>query len=252
MELWLSAIDEGRYEAAWAIIAEKYSRLILATIRHLVRDEDDAMDVFSDVCVALSEKDLERIRQFVADPHRAKFSTWLVVVVRNLTIDWLRKNYRRPRHIVPATLSGLQREVYEAVFLEGNSHVEAYEIIASRHGSLDFRAFLRALRDAYRHKANVFDGGHHEGGLSNEFIAPATDAVANSETARRLADALATFPPANRLALELFVIDGMSATQVAKAVGWRNAKAVYNNVYRMLEALRVMLERAGVTSEDLP
>jgi len=188
VELWLSEIDAGRYETAWDIIAERYSRLILATIRRLVRDEDDVMDVFSDVCQALSEKELARIRRFVDEPRRARFSTWLVAVVRNMTIDWLRK------------------------------------------------------REAPRRPAL---------GLINDVAVPAIDAAAEADTARRLADALAGFPPAHRLALELFVIEGMPAGQVAHTVGWPNAKAVYNNVYRMLDALRVRLERAGIGSEDI-
>jgi RNA polymerase sigma factor (sigma-70 family) len=253
VELWLSEIAAGRYETAWDIIAERYSRLILATIRRLVRDEDDVMDVFSDVCQALSEKELARIRRFVDDPRHARFSTWLVAVVRNLTIDWLRKREGRRQHYVPAALSGLQREIYTAVFLEGRSHVEAYEIIASRHGSLPFRAFLRALRDTYRLSPPTSGAEPRRPalGLNDDVAVPATDAAAETDTARRLADALASFPPAHRLALELFIIEGMPATQVAHAVGWPNAKAVYNNVYRMLDALRVRLERAGIGSEDL-
>jgi hypothetical protein len=35
-------------------------------------------------------------------------------------------------------------------------------------------------------------------------------------------------------------------------VGWPNAKAVYNNVYRMLDALRHKLEGIGMGSDDLP
>ena len=252
MELWLSEIAEGRYEAAWDIIAERYSRLILATIRRLVRDEDDVMDVFSDVCQALSEKELARIRRFVDEPRRARFSTWLVAVVRNMTIDWLRKREGRRQHDVPAALSPLQREIYTAVFLEGRSHVEAYEIIASRHGSLPFRTFLRALRDTYRLSPPTSGAPRRPAlGLINDVAVPAIDAAAEADTARRLADALAGFPPAHRLALELFVIEGMPAGQVAHTVGWPNAKAVYNNVYRMLDALRVRLERAGIGSEDI-
>jgi len=253
VELWLSEIAEGRYEAAWDIIAERYSRLILATIRRLVSDHDEVMDVFSDVCQALSENDLARLRRFVDEPRRARFSTWLVAVVRNLTIDWLRKHEGRRQHRVPAALFGLQREIYTAVFLEGRSHLEAYETIASRHGSVTFRAFLRGLRDTYRlcPPTSGAEARRPAVELNNDVAMPATDAVAEADTTQRLTDALATFPPAHRLALELFVIEGMPAAQVAHTVGWRNAKAVYNNVYRMLDALRVRLERVGIGSEDL-
>jgi len=47
------------------------------------------MDVFARVCEALRENDFNRLRRCAArvDPGRP-FSTWLVAVVHNLTIDW--------------------------------------------------------------------------------------------------------------------------------------------------------------------
>ena len=255
MEPWLTEIAAGRYQAAWDLVAERYNRLILATIRRLVRDHDDVMDVFSAVCQALSENDLARLRRFVDEPTRARFSTWLVAVVRNLTIDWLRKRDGRRRDDVPEALSGLQREIYIAVFLEGRSHVEAYEAIASRHGpSVTFGAFLRALRETYRlcPPTRGVESLGRPVELRNDVAVPSTDAAETIDTARHIVDALEVFPPAHRLALELFVIEGRPAAQVAHLVGWPNAKAVYNNVYRMLDALRHKLEGIGMGSDDLP
>jgi hypothetical protein len=52
------------------------------------------MDVFTRVCEALREDDLRRLRGWASEPdHRASFSTWLVTVVRNLTVG-------RAHHIV--------------------------------------------------------------------------------------------------------------------------------------------------------
>ena len=254
VEPWLSELAEGRHQAAWDLVAARYSPLILATIRRLVRDHDDVMDVYSFVCQALSENDLARLKRFVDEPTRARFSTWLVAVVRNLTIDWMRKRDGRRRHDVPPTLSVLQRDIYTAVFLEGRSHLEAYEAIAARDGEpTTFRAFLRALRDTYRlcPPTPRPESRRRPTELPNDVAAPAARTAESADTARHLAEALAAFTPVHRLAVELFVIEGMSAADVARAVGWPNAKSVYNSVYRTLDALRLKLERAGIRAEDL-
>jgi DNA-directed RNA polymerase specialized sigma24 family protein len=75
--------------------------------------------------------------------------------------------------------------------------------------------------------------------------------VETAESTHRLAEALASQPADVRLAVELFVVEGMSAAEVARTVGWPNAKAVYNRVYRALVALRSRLEAEGVGPGDL-
>lgn len=254
MDRWLHELAEHRYEAAWNHFAAQYNRLILATIHRLVEDPDDVNDVFAVVAGALSENDLARLRRFVDDPTRGRFSTWLVAVVRNLTIDWLRRrDGRHQPNTAPPALSELQREIYTAVFLEGRTHIEAYEVISARRESpLTFRGFLHALRETYRLSPPTSLASHTVASADwdKQIAAAASDAAERADASRHLSDAVATFPPAHRVALELFVIEGMAAAQVAHIVGWPNAKAVYNNIYRMLDALRVKLARAGVSSAD--
>src|SRR4029453_738626 len=51
----------------------------------------------------------------------------------------------------PPDLSEIQREIYSAVFLDGRSHREAYEIIASRgEADIGFSGFRREVRETYR------------------------------------------------------------------------------------------------------
>jgi DNA-directed RNA polymerase specialized sigma24 family protein len=85
----------------------------------------------------------------------------------------------------------------------------------------------------------------------DDVAAPAVDPAENYDSARRVAEALASLPPAERVAVQLFVVEGMPAADVARAVGWPNAKMVYNRVYRALDALRVALARVGVGPEHL-
>jgi DNA-directed RNA polymerase specialized sigma24 family protein len=148
MEDWLSALNAGQSQEAWDLFIARYRALIVATIRRTIRDRDDLMDLFAIVCQALSANDFARLRRYsTASPQRATVATWLVIVVRNLTVDWLRREHGRPRVAVPDSLSPLQREIYGAICVNGCSHVEAYETVRTRASSaLTFPEFLREVR----------------------------------------------------------------------------------------------------------
>src|SRR5256884_7141479 len=153
MEGWAAELESGKPDAAWALFLDRYRRLIFAAIRHYAKDYDDVMDVFARVCEALREGDLRRLRAYAAQPdHRARFSTWLVTVVRHLTVDWFRhRDGRRRLSVVAAALPPLRRRIFEHVFLDQRSHIEAYELICAREApSLSFTEFLGELRATYR------------------------------------------------------------------------------------------------------
>ncbi|HEX9563574.1 MAG TPA: sigma-70 family RNA polymerase sigma factor [Gemmatimonadaceae bacterium] len=257
MREWTGKLDQGRPEAAWELFLRRYRRLLLATIRHYAHDPDAVMDAFTWVCDALRENDLARLRRYTAGPpHRARFSTWLVAVVRNLTIDWYRHNEGRRRLAADAArLPRLRRRIFEYVFLEQRSHVEAYELIRSRDNpELSFRAFLAELRETYR---AVLPG--RGGNVLRElgrFLPEETNHVEPFEGEwgdRRAAleRALRTLPEVDRVAVLLYVVEDVPASDVARILGLPNAKAVYNRVYRTLATVRDQLSRAGLGREDL-
>jgi DNA-directed RNA polymerase specialized sigma24 family protein len=82
--------------------------------------------------------------------------------------------------------------------------------------------------------------------ISQQIEETPEDAAIAAESQSQLATALEILAPEERLAVQLFVVDEVSADQVARIVGWPNAKAVYNRVYRALAELRKELERRGV------
>ncbi|MDP3773134.1 MAG: hypothetical protein Q8Q85_02610 [Gemmatimonadales bacterium] len=94
----MAELQQGRPEPAWDLFLARYRRIVFAAIRHYAQDYDDVMDVFARVCDALREDDLRRLRAWADQTtHRARFSTWLVTVVRNLTVDWFRHRDGRRR-----------------------------------------------------------------------------------------------------------------------------------------------------------
>jgi RNA polymerase sigma factor (sigma-70 family) len=260
VEAWTAPLAAGDPEAAWDLFIERYRRLIFAAIRHYAADSEDVMDVFARVCEALRENDFARLRRCAAkvDPARP-FSTWLVVVVHNLTVDWLRHRAGRQRlSALAASMPPLRRRIFEYVFVDQRSHVEAYELLRSRENAqLGFGEFLEELRATYRAATLGRDGR-----LVSELAVPPPHSLAGpdpseddpavrAEQQEIVAAALTSLPPDDRLAVQLYVMDEMPAEQVARALGYRNAKTVYNRVYRALAAIRARLARAGIQGGDL-
>lgn len=255
-EPWIAPLEAGDPEAAWDLFIERYRRLIFGAIRRYTGEPDDVMDVFARVCEALRENDFARLRRCAAhvEPGRP-ISTWLVVVVHNLTIDWFRHRAGRPRlSALAAALPPLQQRIFAYVFLEQRSHVEAYELLRSRdNAGLSFGEFLKELRATYR---AATDG--RRGRLAAELAIPPpaspdppADPAVAAEQQALLTRVLEALPPDDRLAVQLYVVDEVPAEQVARALGYPNAKTVYNHVYRALAAIRASLEQAGLRRGDL-
>jgi len=260
VEDWVAELQRDRLDAAWDLFLDRYRRLIFAAIRHYAQDYDDVMDVFARACEALRADDLRRLRSWVEQPeHRARFSTWLVTVVRHLTVDWFRhRDGRRRLSVVAEGLPPLRRRIFELVFLDRRSHIEAYELIHTREAALTFREFLSELRATYR---AVSTG--RRGQILRD-LAPTSEAVENlpadpagpsatsaNEQSQLMERALGTLAPDDRLIVELYVLEELPAETVATVVGLANAKAVYNRAYRALAVVREHLERAGMGREDL-
>ncbi|HEX9705765.1 MAG TPA: sigma-70 family RNA polymerase sigma factor [Gemmatimonadales bacterium] len=255
-EPWIAPLEAGDPEGAWDLFIERYRPLIFGAIRHYTVEPDDVMDVFARVCEALRENNFTRLRRCATafDPDRP-FSTWLVAVVHNLTIDWFRHRDGRPRlSTIAAALPPLQRRIFEYVFLDQRSHVEAYELLCSRDGaSLSFGEFLKELSATYGTAA-----AGRRGRLAAELAIPPptspdppADPAVAAEQQALLARALESLPADDRLAVQLYVVDEMPAEQVARALGYPSAKAVYNRVYRALATIRARLEQAGIREGDL-
>lgn len=258
VESWIAPLAAGDPEAAWELFIERYRRLIFGAIRRYASDPDDVMDVFARVCEALRANDFKRLRNCAvrADPDRP-LSTWLVVVVHNLTVDWIRHRDGRPRPRAAAlSLPPLRRKIYEYVFVDGRSHVEAYELLRSREdATLSFGEFLKELRETVRAGMKGHAGGSRapivDATPLDAESGPREDAAVVAERERTVGDLLESLPSEDRLAVQLYVVDGMPAKQVAIALGLPGVKAVYNRVYRALAAMRARLERDGVRSGDL-
>jgi len=251
METWVAALHDTGAEAAWDALMTRYRRLVFGAIRHYTHDDDDVMDVFARVCEVLREDDLRRLRQWAGEAeHRARFSTWLVTVVRNITIDWFRSQHGRHRvSSMAAALPELQRRIFDLVFADRRSHREAYEQLRSADmPDLSFRHTYRAVQNGRR------SGLLRELGAAPEWQSdaePPDDVFQTAERRAALNESLSQLAPDDRVTVELFVVEGVPAADVARIVGLTNAKAVYNRTYRALAQLRERLAARGIRAEDL-
>jgi RNA polymerase sigma factor (sigma-70 family) len=256
MEPWRAKLSAGDPVGAWDLFIARYRRLVLTTIRRTLGRDEDLADVFADVCATLSANDLERLRRYRSSGERGRFSTWLVAVVHNHTIDWLRRREGRPRPTPPPGLTAIQLRIFEDVLVHRFSHAEAYERARARDASpLSFGSFLKEVAAMYRavERARARGVLHYLAAFAPEDRSPASAEVAfeAAELAGRLRDALDALAADERLAVQLYIVDGVSAAEVARVVGWPDAKSVYNRVHRALHRLRERLQRQGIPPAEL-
>lgn len=251
MEIWRATLAGGDSRRAWEQFIARYRRLIVAVIRRSVDDEDNADDVFADVCAELSSNELARLARHT-DSGKARFSTWLATVVHHQTIDWLRHRDGRRRVTAPTHLTTLQRQIFDCIVGEHRLHVEAYELILQRSQiELSFSAFMKEVAATFqtieqmsgRTVAHYFPGPPLPIGQDERHQ---HDAIVLAESAAKLDLLLAMLPADERLAIQLFIVDELPAGTVAQIVGWPNAKAVYNRVHRALATLRPEAKRLGL------
>jgi len=113
--------SDNSSERAWRYFLDRYSKIILKVIRSFTNDYDEVMDKYLFVCEKLSKDNFSVLRKYnYEDKRKARLSTWLTVVVRNLCVDQFRDTCGRKR--LPASLLNLnstERKIFEYYFYNG-------------------------------------------------------------------------------------------------------------------------------------
>lgn len=254
VELLLEALQSGDSEATWTTFLTAYSQLIYGVIRKFTRDTDHLGDCFLFVCTKLSEKHYRRLRAFQPNG-RARFSTWLRAVVRNLCLDWHRSKFgRRQLFRFVKSRSVLDQEIFQAVFQRGLSAREVWVDLSRKGFGLRFSDVeerveeLRGLMSsrqlwlltAGRVSIESLDSSE-ENSVAREVSDPNPDPemiFILRETRRALENALARIDASDRLLLRLRYIEGLGLLEVAKLVGLRNAQTADRRIRDAIERLR--------------
>jgi RNA polymerase sigma factor (sigma-70 family) len=103
----------GGSQPAWAVLIERYARLIYAIPRRYQATPEDAEDIFQTVCLELHNA-LPRLRK--VDSLRS----WLITVTSHASLDWKQKRVRRGHAVDvddadPGVLATTDRDMLEEV-----------------------------------------------------------------------------------------------------------------------------------------
>lgn len=246
---------------AWEQLVERYAGLIYSVVRRYLpgRDSDDVRTVFADVLVSLRRSKLETYEG------RASLSTWLTLVARTETLDFLRRRFGRARNTRGwSQLTPSERTLFRLYYFEGRSPHEVVAELARRgeRWSLDrFIATLRAIErrlgdawlrrvayDLHAQSVGAVSGrlleyldhvrdefAHHAGAHSPEYHVMEREARA---TAERLVQMIHGLEPAERDLLRLRFERGWTARRIARELGLDSPRAVYSITDRLVRTLR--------------
>jgi RNA polymerase sigma factor (sigma-70 family) len=257
----LEQINSRDPEEAWGVFLDKYSTTILQVVRYIERDSDSVPDCFQFVCERLSANSFLRLRKFQPQGP-AVFSTWLRAVVRNLCLDWRRKQFGRHRSFRSISrLSVFDQEVFRQLHERHASFDETVQSLRSAfpditHAQLaESRARIeqalsprqRRLLDARLLKrASQATGSFDEITTAKVNVAdPAPDPEAQAlfkDRATALRRAVGCLSPRERILIRLRFEQELTLEQVAKLLDLGNAQRVERQVKAVLEKLREELE----------
>jgi RNA polymerase sigma factor (sigma-70 family) len=255
----LQELGSGESHQAWPDFLRDFSAPILQIIRQVEREPDHVSDCFLFVCEQLSRKRFQRLRRFRVDGP-ASFATWLQVVVRNLCLDWHRKEFGRHRVFQSvARLSPLDQAVFHCLYEFGATVDEAVLLLAPRFPAVSRQAVSecverlenslsprqRWLLAARRGEASAQQPGF---GLEADGPRETADPQPNPESAAelaeqrgRLARALESLAPRERLLLQFRFEEELTLDRIAKLMGLSDAQSADRQIQSLLRKLREVL-----------
>jgi len=253
----LSRLDSPDRERAWSEFLDLYSPLILQVAHLFETDEDRASESFLFACEQLSKNEFRRLKSFQPDGP-AVFSTWLWVVVRNLCLDWRRKQHGRPWTFKSvARLGALDQEVFDCIYQRGMSLEQThFSLRASWPGLTEERVSESLCRVdenltsrqrwllSTRHpkirgleKESPTDEGTTERQIADSGPTPEILAAIREQRSA-MARALSRLAKKERLLLRLRYEQGLTLEQVARIAGLGNAQRAERQIKRILTLLR--------------
>jgi RNA polymerase sigma factor (sigma-70 family) len=231
-------------------------RVSAYTARRIGLSAIDAEECAGWVELRLVEDDYAQVRKFRGE---SSFKTFITVVVAMLVRDFRRQIHGKWRPSATATRLGVHGiHLERAVHRDGCSGDEAVRAVQSTFGGAPdekaLRALLRQLPRREPMRPETVDdtvlGEHpHPRGAQADFDQHERDA----ESAR-LTQALSTvvdqLPSEERVMLQMDVVDGATVATIARCLGIEQ-RPLYDRLKRLRIRLRVQLERAGVSREDV-
>jgi len=242
-------------EEAWSRFLEEYGTLIFQTVRHFEQNPDDVADCFQFICEQFVKDSFRRLRRFQPDGP-AIFSTWLRAVVRNLCLDWHRKQFglRRVFRSIER-LSPLEQEIFRCVHEHALDEQETLVSLAPHFPQLTSETLSEAIKTINqeltgnqrwllearsRHKAGAGEpgnGNHPVGDAVDSRPSPEFEAIQNERRAK-VERALKKLSKADKLLIRLRFEEDLTLKQIADLLELGNAQRVDRRIKEVLTLIR--------------
>lgn len=241
--------------AAWEEFLVQYSPILQQVIILSVGDPDSQADYFVFVCEQLADNRFRRLRKF--DPSgSASFATWLRAVVRNLCVDWRRKNSGRFQPFGwTAGLDSLDQQVFRCIYEQGYTHEQAFASLVPVIPGLT-RAALeessqrvgkkispreRWLLSSRHVRWESLDAADDVGTrvLDIPDVAPDPERAAmDHEYQRALASAIGELPVSEQLLLRMRFEQDLTLIEIARVTGLKDAQTADRRIRAALDQVR--------------
>lgn len=240
---------------AWGEFLEHYSVLIYQVISHFEPDSDKASDCFQFVCEQLIKDRFRRLSRFNVQG-AAKFSTWLRAVIRNLCIDWHRRENGRLRPFKSILkLSSFDQQVFQLLYERGLPLQEGLQLLIADFPNVtevsvnESRQRIESgLTQQQRWLLNTRMSRSHEATMTrdlDEVRENVADPRANPEAQAIIKERydslmrkLNGLPDQDRLLIRLRFEQELTLDQIAKLVNLGNAQRVDRQLKQILSQLR--------------
>ena len=238
---------------AWDLFLHDYGSLILQIVRRFEHNADQVSDCFQFVCEQLSRDRFRRLRKFKPQGP-ARFSTWLRAVVRNLCLDWHRKQFGRRRVFRSISrLSAFDQEVFRCVYERDVSVEETMLLLQPSFPDVTAKRMAESrerieqeltVNQRWRLGARFAQGASGAAatfGSPLEIPDPRPDPEARAlleEKRATLGRALACLSKGERLLVRLRFEQDLTLEQVAKVLGLGNAQRADRKIKEILTRLR--------------
>ena len=271
----VAAVMENGSRAFPGFLRE-YTPFILSCIRRFAADPDERMEIYVHVCERLAADDCRRIRQYRGAGRlgACKFSTWLAAVVFNLSREWIRS--ARGRRRLFGSIQGLSRTnrlIFRYYFWDGYSRGQIATLLRMKnHTKCTVGEVTERLAEIEKHLTKDHKWRLVTGLLrsSGPISIDKPRAVVGEESGldlpdrredsgrwleredanERLRGLVAQLPDEERLAIVLRFERGLSAREIAAALGIRNHKRVYEIQGRAMGKLLEGLKNQGFELRD--
>jgi RNA polymerase sigma factor for flagellar operon FliA len=218
-------------------------------------DPQESEDFVQEVCVRLYEKDCAIIAKFKGD---SSFSTYLTTVIRRLLSERRVMAWGKWRPSAEAKRIGDKAITLERLlYRDGYTFAEAVGVLTTPAGAQYTLSELESIyiRLPHRNPRPVE--------IANDVVpdavavdADAFDRIERTDrertvrkAARTIDEIIETLRPLDRLMLQLRFWDALKAPEIARVLHI-DQKKIYKRLDQLLDALRLGLERAGVSRSD--